>query len=133
MPSEEILPTGPFKDTGLTRQKAVGQLEMLRQSFLGVVLFHRGEKLKIGPEELTKAEVYTGLEGLRYGLIDAIGSHFEAVEKVAELAGVSHYQVVDIAEKLAEKVPTQEWGVSQPTTETKKLLPTFYYLIESLK
>jgi len=132
MPSEDILPTGPFKDTGMTRQKAVGQLEMLRQSFLGVVLFHRGEKLKISADELTKAEVYTGIEGLGAGLIDEIGSNFDAIEKAADYAGIAHYQVVDIAEKMAEKVQTEKWGVTQPTTESKKeLLPTYYYLIES--
>jgi len=132
MPSEDILPTGPFKDTGMTRQKAVGQLEMLRQSFLGVVLFHRGEKLKISADELTKAEVYTGIEGLGAGLIDEIGSNFDAIEKAADYAGIAHYQVVDIAGKMAEKVQTEKWGVTQPTTESKKeLLPTYYYLIES--
>jgi len=132
MPSEDILPTGPFKDTGMTRQKAVGQLEMLRQSFLGVVLFHRGEKLKISADELTKAEVYTGIEGLGAGLIDEIGSNFDAIEKAADYAGIAHYQVVDIAEKMAEKVQTEKRGVTQPTTESKKeLLPTYYYLIES--
>lgn len=132
--SEDILPTGPFKDTGMTRRKAVGQLEMLRQSFLGVVLFHRGEKLKISPEELTRAEVYTGLEGLRQGLIDEIGSSFEAIEKAAKLAGIAHYQVIDIKKELAEKEPKgTEKGVSQitSTSSTKNLLPTFYYLIES--
>ena len=132
MPSEDILPTGPFKDTGMTRQKAVGQLEMLRQSFLGVVLFHRGEKLKISADELTKAEVYTGIEGLGAGLIDEIGSNFDAIEKAADYAGIAHYQVVDIAGKMAEKVQTEKRGVTQPTTESKKeLLPTYYYLIES--
>lgn len=132
VPSEDVLPTGPFKDTGMTRRKAVGQLEMLRQSFLRTVLFHRGEKLKISPEELTRAEVYTGIEGFRYGLIDEIGSNFDALEKVARYAGIAHYQVKDIAEKMAEKVPTEEWGISQPTAESKsELLPTYYYLIES--
>lgn len=157
VPSEDILPTGPFKDTGMTRRKAVSQLEMLRQSFLGAVLFHRGEKLKISPEELTKAEVYVGLEGLRAGLIDEIGSNFDAIEKAAKYAGISHYQVIDIQREIAKEKAAAEGGVSQPVSESpldyyppttlqsqstypkekrateskKNLLPTFYYLIES--
>lgn len=128
--SEEVLPTGPFKDTGMTRQKAVGQLEMLRQSFLEAVLFQRGKKLKISPEELAKAEVYLGLEGLRYGLIDGLGSGLEAIEKSAKLAGIRKYKVIDINEEISkEKVGATVEGPSQPATE-KALLPTFYYLIE---
>lgn len=136
IPSEEILPTGPFKDTGMTRRKAVSQLEMLRQSFLGVVLFHRGEKLKISPEELTKAGVYTGIEGLRYGLIDEIGSSFEAIEKAAQISGISHYRVVDVAKDY--NPPSPATLQAQPThpkkeNETKALLPTYYYLIEKIE
>lgn len=128
--SEEILPTGPFKDTGMTRQKAVGQLEMLRQSFLAAVLFQRGEKLKISAEELTRAEVYVGLEALRYGLVDELGSTLEAIEKSAKLAGLRKYKAIDINEEiLKEKMRTTQEGLSQPSAE-KALLPTFYYLIE---
>jgi protease-4 len=141
VPSEETLPTGPFKDTGMTRRKAVGQLEMLRQSFLEAVLFHRGEKLKLSSEELTRAEVYTGIEGLRAGLIDEIGSSFDAIEKAAEISGISHYRVVDVAKEIAERErKATEKGVTLPTPEsekkaieTKNLLPTYYYLIESIK
>lgn len=132
-PSEDILPTGPFKDTGMTQRKAVGQLEMLKQSFLQVVSFHRGDKLKLSQEQLSKAEVYTGLEGWRLGLIDEIGSGFEAIEKAAKIGGIAHYKVVDVERKMAEEEASSGKGLMTATStkeKIKKLLPSYYYLIE---
>ncbi len=135
---EDILPTGPFKDTGMTRRKAVDHLEMLRQTFLGAVLFHRGDHLQLGAQELGRAEVYVGLEGLRYGLVDQLGSGMEAADTAAGLAGISHYQVTDISQKLSEEVlpldlfEDEFFRQAGRDTPERTLLPTYYYLMERL-
>ncbi len=140
MVMEDILPTGPFKDTGMTRRKAVDHLEMLRQNFIQAVTFQRGERLDLGPVELGRAEVYVGLEGLRLGLIDYIGSGFEASEKAAELAGVRNYGITDISEKFYEEPPEPQYpdwmvhrGQGGDTVSGKEsLLPAYYYLMQRL-
>ena len=54
--------------------------------------------MSIGPYELTQGRLYLGTESVRLGLVDAI-------EKAADLAGVSHYDLVDVNERvLREKI-----------------------------
>lgn len=93
---ENILTTGLFKATGGTRRKATGVLEMVRQEFVGAVMTERGERLKLSEEELSLAELYVGVEALRYGLIDDIGTVTDAIEKAASLAGIKNYEVVEL-------------------------------------
>lgn len=91
---EEVATTGPFKATGGSRRKTISQLEMVRQEFIGAVISQRGDRLKLSEEELSRAEIYLGVEGLRYGLIDDIGTRTAAIEKAASLAHIRNYGVV---------------------------------------
>jgi ClpP class serine protease len=61
-----------------------------------MVITERGSKLRISREELLNALVYPGMEGVRLGLVDAIGSDTDAIEKAADLAHVSGYDLVDV-------------------------------------
>jgi ClpP class serine protease len=91
--------------TGGSAGEVVSQLEMLKQSFLQAVMFQRGEWLKISKEELSKAGVYNGIEAVKYGLIDEIGSSEDAIQKTAELAGLRNYGVIDINDTLSISLP----------------------------
>lgn len=93
---EDVGTTGPFKAIGGSRRKAMGQLEMVRQEFVEAVMSQRGDRLQLSEEELSRAELYAGVEGLRYGLIDDIGTRTAAIERAAELAGLRNYEVVDL-------------------------------------
>lgn len=93
---EDILPTGPFKAIGGSQRRAAQQLEMVKEGFLDAVIAQRSGKLKLSKEELSQAELYMGIEGLSLGLVDALGPTVAAVEKAAELAGISRYAVVDL-------------------------------------
>ena len=92
---EDIISTGPAK-LGGTRRITAGRLEMLKESFLNIVFSQRGDKLKLTPLELSQAQVYPGMEALRLGLIDAIGTDSDGAEKAASLAGISTYELVDV-------------------------------------
>ncbi|MFC1862097.1 S49 family peptidase, partial [Chloroflexota bacterium] len=85
---EDIGSTGPFKETGRSKRGTVGMLEMVRQGFVEAVMSQRGERLRLSAEELSRAEIYAGIESLRYGLIDDFGTSTDAVEKAASLAGI---------------------------------------------
>jgi len=93
---EDVGTTGPFKETGRSRRKALGVLEMVRQEFVEAVMSQRGERLLLSDEELSQAQIYVGVESLRYGLIDDIGTRTAAIEKAASLAGLRNYEVVEL-------------------------------------
>ena len=131
----DIIWTGPYKRTGSSRKEAMDQLESLKNVFLETVVKERGDRLKVTREEVSKAGVYSGLEALKYGLIDRIGSGEDAFKKAADLAGVRNYGVIDIAETL--DVRLRPWWYSQTgfsLTNTSNMTlensgaPVFYYL-----
>jgi ClpP class serine protease len=64
------------------------------------VISQRGDRLKIDKENLSKAEIYLGIEGIRYGLVDRIGTRSDALEGAASLARIANYRIVDINKKM---------------------------------
>ena len=94
-PNEQVITTGPFK-RGSNRRHFVAATDQAREAFAQIVLTERGERLRMSREQLLEAQIYPGVEGVRLGLVDAIGSDIDAVEKVAELSGVSDYDLVDV-------------------------------------
>lgn len=105
--SEDIASSGPYK-TATPRRDVINWTEMIKESFLRAVISQRGERLKISKAELSKARIYIGIEALRYGLIDEIGSSSDAIEKAAELAGIRRYERLDINEELGLLPPWYE-------------------------
>ncbi|HEX6386255.1 MAG TPA: S49 family peptidase [Anaerolineae bacterium] len=93
---EEVLTTGPYKAFGGTRDGAVRQIERAKFAFLEAVKNGRGQKLSISLDELSRAEIYTGLQALELGLVDGLLANEEAVERAAVLAGLSGYDVVEL-------------------------------------
>lgn len=120
--------TGPFKAIGGSRQKAITHLEMVRQGFTGAVMSQRGDQLKLSEEELSRAEIYLGLESLRYSLIDAIGTRTDALEKAASLAGLRNYGIVEL--EVASQPLFFLFGSSaRAAIESRTgLIPAYYYL-----
>ena len=93
---EALLTTGPYKGSGFSREQWLESLEDLKDAFAQVVIAERGDKLRITKEELTDARLYSGVEAVRLGLADELGGDRDAIEKAAELAGISGYGYVDV-------------------------------------
>ncbi len=125
---EDVGVSGPFKATGGSRQKVIGELEMVRQEFVEAVMLQRGDRLKLSKEALSQAEIYVGIEGMRYGLIDEINTTTAAIEKAAKVAGLRNYGVVEL------RPPSQSlylsFGSSDLATlkSQTSLIPRYYYL-----
>lgn len=125
---EDIGTTGPFKATGGSKRKVTGHLEMVRQEFVEAVMSQRGDRLKLSEEELSRGEIHLGVEGLRYGLIDEIGTRTAATEKAASLAGLRNYEVLEL------EITGQPlfWFFGSSDLEALKaqtgLMPKYYYL-----
>ncbi len=121
---EDIVTTGPFKATGGSRRKAVSELEMVRQEFVEAVISQRGDRIKMSEDELSRAEIYAGVESLRYGLIDDIGTSTAAIGKAASLAGIRNYGVVELH---IPKPFISFFGMEDLKSRTG-LTPVYYYL-----
>ncbi len=93
---EQFAFSGPYKLTGADRRDWISDLDMLKQAFVQMVVKERGDRLKISAEELGNGKLYTGLEAVSLGLVDEIGSDALAFRKVAELAGISNYGLVNV-------------------------------------
>lgn len=93
---EQFAFTGPYKLTGVSRRDWISDLDMLKEAFVEMVVRERGDKLKISREELGDGKLYTGMEAVALGLVDEIGSDTDAYKKVAELAGIRRYSLVNV-------------------------------------
>lgn len=125
---EDLGTSGPFKAIGSSRRKSLSHLEMVRQEFVEAVMSQRGTRLKLSEEELSRAEIYLGVESLRYGLIDNIGTRTDALEKAASLAGLRNYGVVElriISPPLFLFFGSSNWEALKSQTG---LVPKYYYL-----
>lgn len=107
----EELSTGPYKLFGGSRFDRIHQLELVGDAFVQSVAHQRQNAevnpLKLSVEELAEARIYVGSEAAALGLIDFEGAHSDAVLAAAELAGVTNYDVVDLAEHVGVEPPMQ--------------------------
>ena len=121
---EDIITTGPFKATGGSRRKVTDELEMVRQQFVSAVTSQRGDRLKLSEEEISRAEIYSGVESLRHGLIDDIGTSTAAIKKAASLAHIRNYEVVKLYIQKPDIWPLDMEALKSQTGT----MPIYYYL-----
>ena len=107
-PEELLVSSGPAKLTGGTNRTFTAMMEFLKDSFIDTVISERGDRLKMTEAQLAEARLYVGLEAVQLGLIDAIGSESDAVEKSADLAGVSNYDLVNVNERVLREFVLQQ-------------------------
>ena len=93
---DTIVTTGPYKLSGSSRRDWIGLVDQLREGFAKMVIRERGNRLRLTEAELTEGKLYAGVEAARLGLVDDVGSQSDAMEKAAELAGISNYGIVDV-------------------------------------
>ena len=113
---EELITSGPYKYAQSPKHYAT-QIEMIKQYFIESIIAQREGRLSIDKETLSRAEIYTGIEGMRYGLVDGIGTRSDAIEKAADYAGIANYGLVDInrAVSVTETAPEH---ISQHSNDT---------------
>ena len=133
MVDEMLFTTGPFKLSGGTQVEAIRQMEVLKETFLTAILAQREDRLKVGPEILSRGEVYLGLQAEQIGLIDRVGSKGDAIEAAAGLAMLRNYEVVDRTPELPEEEILFEFAKQGGSTAAtvaatpKQFPPGFYY------
>ena len=130
---EQLITTGPFKLSGGPQAEAIRQMEMLKETFLAAILAQRADRLLVGPEVLSRGEIYLGLQAQQMGLIDEVGSQADAIEAAARMAKLRNYVVVDRTPIIPEDQFLFGFMQEQGTTAMsvavppKDLPPGFYY------
>lgn len=130
---EELYTTGPFKLSGGTEMEAIRQMEMLKQTFLAAILAQRKDRLQVGPEVLSRGEVYLGLQARQMGLVDKTGSLGDATADAAGMARLRSYDVVDRSPELPEDLFFFGLDLELGATATslaaapRHMPPGFYY------
>lgn len=95
---EDIITTGPYKLWGAPRDSDMRQVDMMRQGFFEAVRLGRGDKLKADDGVIFSGQIWSGMDALKLGIVDAFGTETDGAKKAAELAKVANYQVLDLAE-----------------------------------
>ncbi len=93
---EDLLTTGPYKAFGGTRDGAARQIERAKFAFLEAIKTGRGDRLQIDPDVLSRAEIYTGVQALEFGLVDGLIANDEVISRAAALAGLANYEAVEL-------------------------------------
>ncbi|MBK8432793.1 MAG: S49 family peptidase [Chloroflexi bacterium] len=133
---EQYLTTGPYKLFGGTRDGAIRQVEIAKFTFLEAVQLGRGDRLTASLSELSRAEIYSGVQAERMGMIDGLLSTDAAIRRAAELAGLQDYEVVELYPLTFETEAETPYFNYQPaiidTTKLwappRNLAPGLYYL-----
>lgn len=130
---EELYTTGPFKLSGGSEMEAIRQMELLRQTFLAAILAQREDRLQVGPEVLSRGEVYLGLQAQQMGLVDRIGSRGDAIVTAASMAKLRNFGVVDRSPEIPEDLYFLGMNVERASTAAslaatpRHMPPGFYY------
>ena len=93
---DELITTGPYKAFGGTQDSTLRQIEMAKFAFLEAIASGRGDRLLAKPDQLSRAEIFSGVQAEEMGLIDGLLSSDQAVRRAAELAGLSSYELVEL-------------------------------------
>lgn len=122
---EDYLATGPFKLFGSSREDYVRSMDSMKDSFLNSVVTQRGNRLHVDKAELSRGQIYLGMNALHLGLIDEIGTVNDAIARAADMAHVSNYRIVDISAEIQRE---SEQTVSYKYEKANELPEGFYYL-----
>ncbi|MBK9053657.1 MAG: S49 family peptidase [Chloroflexi bacterium] len=132
---DDILTTGPYKYFGSTRDGEVRSIETLKFAFLNAVQTGRADELNADPEFLSRGEGFDGIRALELGLIDQIASTQDAMDRVAELAGIKGYEAVEIFDLVYDPSdafffayhPSQKIDMERLWAQPTDLAPGYYY------
>lgn len=94
---EDIITTGPYKLWGSPRDSDMRQIEMIKEGFFQAVKLGRGDRLTAGDEVIFNGQIWVGVDALRLGIIDELGTESDGTQKAAELAKIANYDVLDLA------------------------------------
>lgn len=83
------------------RAQLIQELNQITESFIATVREGRGDRLKAGKEDIFTGKVYDEKKALQLGMIDALGTFQDAINKAEELANQSSISIKSNSNKNA--------------------------------
>ncbi len=111
---EDIISTGPYKLWGAPRDSDMRQADMIKKGFAQAVQLGRGEKLKIEDALLLSGQIWNGVEAIRLGVADALGTEKDALDRAAQMARVANYQAADLRQLAGLQTAEYPFFVQSP-------------------
>lgn len=129
-PTEFEANTGPFKGSGSSEVDWIRGMESLKNAFVAHVYEQRIYVLEHMHEEswadrlpekdfISTGQIWFAPAALEIGLIDEIGSDLDAIQKAAELAGVSNYDIIDLTGLAVFGDPTFLFSSTRPEVDAE--------------
>lgn len=100
IPSEAVIETGPYKYTGFSLKEMPFVVNKALENFMNAVISSRGVRLKTTVEELSMGKLYIANDALKLGLIDGFSSLLDVIDRVAKIAGIIEYRIIDLTQML---------------------------------
>ncbi|NJN81219.1 MAG: S49 family peptidase [Caldilineaceae bacterium] len=134
--SPDELSSGPYKLSGGNRFDRIHQLDLVKDAFVSNVVHQRANAsvnpLGIDANAIAEARIYLGSEAVAVGLVDAEGGRSDAIQAVADLAGVESYAVRNLDEYLGIMQETPPLGLeSAVKSMVEQAPPDAVYLLDS--
>ncbi|MEM2184668.1 MAG: S49 family peptidase [Candidatus Methanomethylicia archaeon] len=104
IPSEAIIETGPYKYTGFSLKEVPFIVKKALDNFINAIKSSRGLKLNTTMEELSLGKLYIANDAIKLGLIDGFSSFIEVVDRVAKIAGIVEYRIIDLTEMFKKNI-----------------------------
>lgn len=106
--------TGPYKFAGGSFFDQINQLDLVKEAFVNNVIAQRINSpvnpLKLDKRTIQEGRLYLGSEAVAVGLADLEGGRTDAILAAAELAGLPHYRVEQLAVYLGiDYMPEEEY------------------------
>ena len=126
-PNAVLGTTGPNKLSGTDEREFFAMLESNRRAFVNAVVSQRGDRLELTRAELSQAQLYSGSQAVRNGLVDDIGDRQAAIARAARLADLDAYHVRTLRPDNGTARFVSRNNYLPSTAANKTMVDTSYY------
>ncbi len=126
----ETIKSGPHKDIGSATRQLTGEEREILQSMVDDI-FHQFVDVVAAGRDMTREQVldladgriFTGRQAQKAGLVDRVGNFYDAIDRAAELAGITgEYDVIEYGRVSPLERLLSGYAVLAPGLDVRELL-----------
>ncbi|MFB6104747.1 MAG: S49 family peptidase [Halobacteriaceae archaeon] len=125
-PREQVVVTGPAKETGGDRRSWYYKVDAAKHAFLGAVMAQRGDALSISRTEIATAKLFSAPRAVQTGIADEIGGLQAAIQHAAEAADLNRYRVTVYDRSGTTTFVTRTAYTASPVEDKRLVGPEYF-------